>query len=159
MFCASKTPLPAGWYPQPPEACDFIPFVAEPGIKLNIPPCSKQLSDIFNDLSTGRQRLVRAECHQQELSISAKQCLVLSWLCKPLLQLFSAGFAHEDNQGRLPCLGTTSYHALSACKALYPLSCFSQGWGSVPPLHLSSWSAQLPSLSSAGAGECRSAGN
>lgn len=57
------------------------------------------------------------------------------------------GFACEDNQGLLSCISAASYHTPSVCKALYPVSCFSQGWNSVPPLHLSPWpSAQLPPL-------------
>lgn len=76
LFCPSKTPLTALLYPQPPVldtaaahvitqgACDFIPFGAEPGIKPNMPSYQKQLFDIFNDFSPGRQWPVRVKYHR-----------------------------------------------------------------------------------------------
>lgn len=126
-------------------ACDFIPFGAEPGIEPNTPSCYKQLFDIFNELSLGTQQLWRAECHRMVLSIPAKWCLVTPGSLSPSSSSSLLRFAHEDNQGPLPCISSPSYHTPSVCKALYPVSCFSQGWSSVPPLHLSPWpSAQLP---------------
>lgn len=112
-------------------ACDFIPFGAEPGIEPNTPSCYKQLFDIFNDLSLGRQQLWRAECHRLVLSIPAKWCLVTPGSLSPSSSSSLLCFAREDNQGPLPCISAPSYHTPSVCKAPYPVSCFSQDWSSL----------------------------